>query len=77
MGLTLLWVSALALCVGSLLTLPGWDTAVVPSQLHTDSPDSVGIGIYLIVPALLALATAVTDTLFHVAPHRPITLRPH
>lgn len=76
-GLTLLWTGATVLSVGALLTFPGIDTAIVPSELHTGSPDSVGIGVYLVLPGLAALMTALLETVAHAAPHRPTALRPH
>ena len=74
--LTVLWTSALVLLGGALLTLPGSATAVVPSALHTGTPDSVGIGIYLVLPAVVALVAAGLGTVAPHAPRRPLALRP-
>ena len=74
--LTMLWTSALALLAGGLLTLPGSTTAIVPSALHTATPDSVGIGIYLLLPALVAVAEALGLTAIHPAPRTPAQLGP-
>jgi len=74
--LTVLWTSALALLAGGLLTLPGSTTAIVPSALHTATPDSVGIGIYLLLPALVAVAEALGLTAIHPAPRTPAQLGP-
>lgn len=79
-GLTAVWAGTLALTVGAMMTLPGSTAAVVPSVLHTDTPDSVGIGIYLIPATIVALAAAVTCTIGAdqtQTPQRPITLTPH
>lgn len=63
LALTLMWSSALVLLVGAFMTLPGQNAAVVPTELHTDTPDSVGIGIYLIPAAGFALLTALVETI--------------
>jgi hypothetical protein len=76
-GMSLLWGSAVVLFAGALLTLPGNDTPVVPSVLHTGSPDSAGIGVYLVLPGLAALVTALIETVAHATPHRPAALRSH
>lgn len=70
-GLALLWASAVVLFGGALLTLPGSTTAVVPNILHADTPDSVGIGVYLILPALAAIVCTFMETFAHAAPRRP------
>ncbi len=75
-ALVLLWASALVFAGGAFLTLPGMDTAVVPSALHTHTPDSVGIGGYLVLPALVALAAAFIATATRPAPHQPPALSP-
>lgn len=79
-GLTLVWTGTLALAVGATMTLPGSTAAVVPSALHTDIADSVGIGIYLIPAAFASLAAAFTSTVGAdqtQTPQRPVTLTPH
>lgn len=48
-----------------------------PEGLHAATPDSVEIGIYLILPALFSFAVTFTDTVGHHALHRPMARRPH
>lgn len=76
-ALILLWGGFAALLVGMALTLPGNTTGVVPSALHTDTPDSVGIGIYLVPAVFLAFATAFIETMAHHRPGKPATLTSH
>lgn len=75
-ALALLWVGCLALAVGAAITLPGSTTAVVPSALHTDTPDSMGIGLYLLPAALAALVAAIIGTAAHFEPHKAAVPRP-
>lgn len=76
-GAAVLWVSTMVLLVGAAITLPGSTTAVVPSALHTDTADSVGIGIYFVPAILMAFVTAIVGMAVHHTPGRPIAMRPH
>lgn len=76
-GALVLWVSALVLFLGAALTIPGNTTAVVSSVLHTDTPDSVGIGIYFVPAVLMAVATGVVGMVMRHTPARPVAMRPH
>jgi hypothetical protein len=76
-GAALLWVSTIVLLVGAAITIPGSTTAIVPSDLHTDTPDSVGIGIYFVPAALVALVAAIVTMAVHHTPGRPMAMRPH
>ena len=76
-GTISLWAGTLVLIVGAALTLPGSSTAIVPSALHTDTGDSVGIGIYFVPAALMALGTAVTSMAIHHTPGRSIAAHSH
>jgi len=69
-ALIVLWTGTVVLLGGGLLTLPGNTTAIVPGALHTHTLDSVGMGVYLLGPALVALAAAVLVTVVHRAPQR-------
>lgn len=57
-GLVLTCVSAFAVFVGAVLTLPGTATLVVPRALAAPTPYSVGIGIYLAPAAIVAVVAA-------------------
>jgi hypothetical protein len=76
-ALGLLWVGCNLLLVGAAITLPGSTTAVVPSVLHTTTPDSVGIGVYLLPAALVAFIAAIVGTAGHFEPHERMLMRPH
>ncbi|HLJ67910.1 MAG TPA: hypothetical protein VKX16_11175 [Chloroflexota bacterium] len=76
-GATILWFSAAALLVGAVITLPGSTTAFVPTALHTNTADSVGIGIYFTPAVLMAFVTAAVSMTVHHTPGTPIALRPH
>jgi hypothetical protein len=75
--LIVLWVSVIVLMCGAAITLPGSTTAVVPSKLHSNGADSVGIGIYLVVPALAAFIAATVSTVSNRRIGRPIAVRSH
>jgi hypothetical protein len=76
-ALMLLWGGFVLLLIGAVITLPGSTTAIVPSALHTDTPDSVGIGVYLLPAVLAAFVTAVIGAAAHFEPRKTAALRPH
>ncbi len=76
-ALFVLWLSALVYLAGALMTLPGDNTAVVPGELYTGTPDSVGIGVYLVLPALIGVGVALAITLARRAAGRPKLGQPH
>jgi len=77
MGTAVLWIGTLALLVGMAIGIPGNTTGVVPTTLHTDTPDSVGIGIYFVPAVLMAFTTGIVSMAIHHTPRKPIAMRPH
>lgn len=75
-GLAVLWTGVLILAFGALIALPGNTNAVLPPELLTDTPDSVGIGIYMMPAALMGVFAGIAAAAIH-HPHRPVALRPH
>lgn len=75
-GLAVLWTGVLILAVGAVIALPGNTNAVLPAQLHTDTPDSVGIGIYMMPAALMGAIAGIAGSAIH-HPHRPTVLGSH
>jgi hypothetical protein len=76
-ALGLLWVGFILLLAGAVITLPGSTTAVVPSALHTSTPDSAGIGVYLLPAAFVAFIAAIIGAAAHFEPYRTMLMRPH
>jgi hypothetical protein len=76
-ALALLWAGFIVLVVGAAITLSGSTAAVVPSELHTSTPDSVGIGVYLLPAALVAFVAAIIGTAAHFEPRKTAAMRPH